>query len=111
MAEVNESVATEVNEDIKQAEKAQPIVEEIQTVVEENPSDESIKINSDGTSIATKVEVEDAGKVTPVVDVVAAKEKVLDHRLNNKFGAKTVEGETPLNSDLNYQSMFGLGTK
>lgn len=116
MAEITKSVASDMNEDIREDEKpvvAQPEVSEIQTAVEENPVEESAKINPDGQSMTDTAVIADAEKVEPVVTIEPTTQKPAesDYRLANKYGAKTAEGETDLNSDLQYQSLFGMPTK
>lgn len=113
MAEQEKTVAEAVNSDIEQinAEK-QPVVEQVQTVVEVEPEDKSITINDDGVSTVDDLAISDAPKVEPVVTLNTVTEiQGKDYRLNNKYGAKTAEGETAMNSDLNYQSLFALGRK
>lgn len=116
MAEIIKSVGEDVNEDVREDEVAEsPVVPEVQTAVEENPADKTDVINPDGTSTADTAVIADAEKVAPVVEnnlnEVSEKAPESDYRLNNKYGAKTAEGETVMNSDLNYQSLFGMPTK
>lgn len=113
MAEKVKTVAEAVNEDVAQVEtKKTPVVPEIQTMVEQDPINESVTINEDGVSLIDNSIINDADKVTPIVKLNTTTESQgKDYRLNNKYGAKTAEGETPMNSDLNYQGFFAIGRR
>lgn len=116
MTEKVEAIETQINEDVNEGSTmVQDPQPDVQTVVEQPSVDESFKANDDGVSTSTDLVAGDANKVDPVVEnninEVSTKAPESDWRLNNKYGAKTAEGATDLNSDIEYQSIFGMPTK